>query len=358
MKGLGHRRLQGVVAMGVLLLASLAPLRPAAAQSLNNYNRYAAILIDHQTGEILYSRQPDTPRHPASITKVMTLYVAFEEMSAGRLREDDMIRVSAHAAAQAPSKLYLRPGSQISVRDAIGTIATKSANDAAAALAEHIGGSEAAFAERMTATARRLGMMGTRFMNASGLTHPQHLTTARDIATLSRAMLRDFPDHYRLFALNSYRYAGRDHENHNHLLRTMPGVDGIKTGFTNAAGFTLAASAYQNGRRLVAVVLGGPGRAARDHNMGALLQAGFNVLERRYMGEPITVAARLAEPDDLSDFMLDRLAGDAPALDGTALLPPPPVMVAAGGPPPVSVAVAMGQAAASATVAAGTALPE
>mgnify|MGYP002778067705 CR=1 FL=1 len=342
-----------LVAVGALP----AVLSPAAAQSLNNYSRYSAVVIDHQTGELLYSRQPDTQRHPASITKVMTLYVAFEEMAAGRLREDDMIRVSAHAAGQAPSKLYLRPGMQISVRDAIGTIATKSANDAAAALAEHISGSEAAFAERMTATARRLGMNATRFMNASGLTHPQHLTTARDIATLSRAMLRDFPDHYRLFALNSYRYAGRDHENHNHLLRTMPGVDGIKTGFTNAAGFTLAASAYQNGRRLVAVVLGGPGRAARDHNMGALLQAGFDVLERRYRGEAITVAARLSEPDDLSDFMLERLAGDVPALDGLAQLPAPPVMVASDGRAPVSVAAAMGQAAAGASVSAGTLLP-
>ncbi|WP_235927610.1 D-alanyl-D-alanine carboxypeptidase family protein [Sandarakinorhabdus rubra] len=302
------------IAMAVLSL-------PASAASLYTAPRYAAILIDHDTGEVLYARRADETRYPASITKVMTLYVAFEELAAGRLRLDDEIRISRHAFAQAPSKLGLRPGASISVRDAFGVIATKSANDIAVALAEHLAGSETAFAARMTATARRLGMSGTLFRNASGLPDPDHVTTARDIALLSRAMLRDFPSHYPLFSKVEYEYRGRPVANHNHLLKTMPGVDGIKTGFTNAAGFTLAASAVRDGKRLVAVVLGGPSRTGRDGNMADLLSIGFDVLERRRRGEFLTVASRFAEPDDLPDAVMDTLASDVAAVDGNIALP-------------------------------------
>jgi D-alanyl-D-alanine carboxypeptidase (penicillin-binding protein 5/6) len=308
------------LARTLLMAAALLPL-PALAGSLYSTPRYAAILIDHDTGELLYARRADETRYPASITKVMTLYVAFEELTAGRLQLDDKIRISRHAFGQAPSKLGLRPGATISVRDAFGVIATKSANDIAVALAEHISGSEAEFAARMTQTARRLGMKASVFHNASGLPHPDHTTTARDIAILSRAMLRDFPTQYPLFSQTHYDYRGQAVANHNHLLRTMPGVDGIKTGFTNAAGFTLAASAVRGGRRLVAVVLGGPSRMGRDGNVQDLLATGFDVLDRRQRGEILTVASRFAEPDDLPDAVMANLAGDIASVDGAVELP-------------------------------------
>ncbi len=318
-KGAKHLSIKALARSLAMLMTLMAP--SAFAASLYTAPRYAAILIDHGTGEILYARRADETRYPASITKVMTLYVAFEELAAGRLRMDDDIKISRHAANQAPSKIGLRVGATISVRDAIGVIATKSANDIAVAVAEHISGSERAFGTRMTATARRLGMMNTAFYNASGLPHPDHTTTARDIAVLSRAMLRDFPDHYPVFSQSQYRYRGQAVANHNHLLRTMPGVDGIKTGFTNAAGFTLSASAVRDGRRLVAVVLGGPSRLGRDNNVEDLLKIGFDVLDARSQGQFITVASRFAEPDDLPDAVMDVLAGDVAALDGAVQLP-------------------------------------
>ncbi|MEI6484858.1 MAG: D-alanyl-D-alanine carboxypeptidase family protein [Sphingomonadales bacterium] len=311
--------IKALARIAATLLALMAP--SAFAASLYSAPRYAAILIDNSSGEVLYARRADETRYPASITKVMTLYVAFEEVAAGRLGLDDPIRITRHAVNQAPSKLGLRVGATISVRDAFGVIATKSANDIAVALAEHISGSEAAFAERMTATARRLGMLSSVFRNASGLPDPLHTTTARDIATLSRAMLRDFPALYPVFSQAAYRYRGLSVENHNHLLRTMPGVDGIKTGFTNAAGFTLAASAVRGDRRLVAVVLGGPSRLGRDDNVQDLLNIGFDVLDSRLRGQPFTVASRFAEPDDLPDAVMDGLAGEVAAVDGAVEMP-------------------------------------
>jgi D-alanyl-D-alanine carboxypeptidase (penicillin-binding protein 5/6) len=301
-----------------VLLAGLAAA-PALAASLYTVPKYAAILIDYDTGEVMYARQADAMRFPASITKVMTLYVAFEELKAGNLRENDMIRVSTNAARQQPSKLGLKPGSTISVRDAMGVIATRSANDISVALAEAISGSEEDFALRMTRTARKLGMTRTTFRNATGLPDDQHVTTARDIATLSRALIRDFPRRYPLFSTVEYEYEGQQIGNHNHLLKTMPGVDGIKTGFTNAAGFTLAASSLRNGKRLIAVVLGGPNRLKRDGNVSELLETGFYVLNARARGQMTTVAANFAEPDDLSDAVMDRLASDDAAADGLVL---------------------------------------
>lgn len=316
---MAFRHLARYVVMAVAVAA--LPATSALAASLYSAPRYAAILIDHDTGELLYARRADETRYPASITKVMTLYVAFEELTAGRLRLDDEIRISRHAWAQPPSKLGLRPGATISVRDAFGVIATKSANDIAVALAEHISGSESAFAARMTATARRLGMMATQFRNASGLPDPGHTTTARDIALLSRAMLRDFPRLYPVFSQTQYDYRGLTVSNHNHLLKTMPGVDGIKTGFTNAAGFTLAASAVRNGKRLIAVVLGGPSRIDRDGNVQDLINTGFDVLDARRRGQFLTVASRIAEPDDLPDAVMDSLIGDVAAVDGRVQMP-------------------------------------
>lgn len=303
-------------------LALAAAALPASAGSLYDVPKYAAILVNADSGEVMYSRKADETRFPASITKVMTLYVAFEELKTGRLKESDRIRISARAASQPPSKLGLKPGETISVADAMGIMATKSANDISLALAEHIAGSQAGFAARMNATAKKLGMTGSHFVNPHGLPDPQHVTTARDIATLSRAIIRDFPERYKLFGKAVHDYQGTPFKSHNKLLVTMPGVDGIKTGFTNAAGFTLAASAVQDGTRLIAVVLGGPNPGLRDGNVSDLLQVGFSVLTRRSRGELTTVAANFAEPDDLPDAVLERLATRGPAAGGLVLANP------------------------------------
>jgi D-alanyl-D-alanine carboxypeptidase len=310
------------------LSVALTGAAPATASSLYAVPKYAAMLMNAQTGEVLYARQADAPRFPASITKVLTLYLAFEQLAKGTMRGDDAIVISRHAAMQAPSKLGLKPGATIALKTAIDVIATKSANDIAVALAEHIAGSETAFAAQMTATAKRLGMMSSQFVNATGLPDARQLTTARDIATLSRALVRDFPQFYKVFSQVAVDYEGRTIANHNHLLTTLPGVDGIKTGFTSAAGFTLAASKSENGTRLIAVVLGGPSRLARDGNVTNLLDTGFHVMDARAHGQTTTVAADLAEPDDLSD---DTMAGlsetavaDTPSLALAARVPPKP----------------------------------
>lgn len=291
--------------MAVFLIMLVAA--PASALSLFEQPRYAAFMIDAETGEILYSRQADAPRFPASITKVMTMYMVFERLAAGTLRSDDSIVMSRYAASQRPSKLGLKPGETLTVDQAIRSLATKSANDVAVAVAEHLAGSEKEFARLMTLRARQLGMTGTRFVNPHGLPDARQITTARDIATLSLATIRSFPQYYPYFQQQQFVMGNRVMANHNHLLRTMPGVDGIKTGFTNAAGFTLAASAMRDGRRLVAVVLGSPTRVARDANVETLLAAGFSVMGARTRGQYVQVADVLAEPGDLNDALLNRL---------------------------------------------------
>ncbi len=287
-------------------LPNLSPA-PAVATSLFAQSRYAAILLDASTGEVLYARQPDAERFPASITKVMTLYLVFERLAAGQIRLDDPVTISIKAAAQRPSKLGLKPGQTLSVDEAIRALATKSANDVAVALAEHISGSEQEFARLMTHRAQALGMTRSRFVNPSGLPDSRQVTTARDLATLSLALIRDFPQYYGYFQQQQFVFQGRTLPNHNHLLRSMPGVDGIKTGFTNAAGFTLAASAVRHNRRLVAVVLGSPTRLSRDANVEALLASGFQVLAARNAGQRVQVADLLAEPTDLNDSLLSSL---------------------------------------------------
>jgi D-alanyl-D-alanine carboxypeptidase (penicillin-binding protein 5/6) len=258
--------------------------------------KYASIVVDAKTGEVLYEQNADAHRYPASITKIMTMYLTFEALADHRLSFDDRLTISPHAAAQAPSKVGLRPGQTISVRDAMDAIAVLSANDMAVAMAEKLGGTEAHFAELMTAKARQLGMTNTQYVNANGLPDNRQLTTARDIATLSRAVLRDYPQYYAFFSTREFSYAGRTTKNHNHLLGSMPGVDGIKTGFTNASGFNLAASAVRDDRRLIAVVLGGSSTASRDLHVEDLLDAGFTVEKKREMGQQTTVAQNLREP--------------------------------------------------------------
>jgi D-alanyl-D-alanine carboxypeptidase (penicillin-binding protein 5/6) len=257
--------------------------------------RYAAIVMDAGTGEVLYEKRADSPRYPASITKIMTLYLAFEALATGRLKETDLITVSAHAAAQAPTKLGLRPGDTIDVEDAMHAIAVKSANDMAVALAEKLGGSESRFAALMTMKAQELGMTRTRFVNANGLPDSRQITTARDIATLSRAVLRDYPQYYGYFSQEQFVFRGQVMNNHNGLLGKMPGVDGLKTGFTNAAGFNLAASAVRDGHRLITVVLGGSSGASRNANVEDLLLTGFDIEQRRDHGETIALTQNLFE---------------------------------------------------------------
>ncbi len=307
----------------IAIAATLAFASPVQAESLYEVPKYAAILINAQNGEVLYARRADDQRFPASITKVMSLYLAFEDLEAGRIKDTDEIRISRYAAGQPPTKLGLKVGQTITVADAIGVMAVRSANDISVALAEHIAGSETAFAARMNATAKRLGMTGSNFANPHGLPNAKHITTARDLAILSRAMIRDFPRRYGIFSQPEYQYKDTIIKGHNYVLN-VPGVDGIKTGFTNAAGFTLAASAVHDGVRLIAVVLGSPNRIKRDENMTELLNTGFTVLTRRSRGEMATVAANFAEPDDLSDAMMERLATLGPASGGLVVPSAPP----------------------------------
>lgn len=280
--------------------------QPAAAQvpylSLipQNSSKYAAIVVDARTGEVLYGKRADSPRYPASITKVMTLYLAFEALASGKIQLDDPVIFSPRAAAQSPTKLGVRAGDSITVGEAMGAMATKSANDAAVALAEKLGGTEQRFAALMTLRAQELGMTNTRFANASGLPDSRQLTTARDIAILSRAIMRDYPQYYRLFSTTYFDFRGQKLRNHNGLLHRMDGVDGLKTGFTNASGYNLAVSAVRDNRRLIAVVMGGPTVATRDKVAESLLLTGFDVLNRRARGEQITVAQNFFEPPSLA----------------------------------------------------------
>ena len=271
--------------------ATPAPRAQAAAES----SRYAAIVVEASTGEVLYARRADSPRYPASITKVMTLYLVFEEMAAGRLRPTDMIPVSARAASMPPTKLGLRAGETISVDDAIRALATRSANDMAVALAERVGGSETRFAALMTLRAQELGMSNTNFANASGLPDSRQVSSARDIAILSRAVMRDFPQYYNYFSLRSFQFRGQTINNHNRLMARMPEVDGLKTGFISSSGFNLAASGVRYGHRVIAVVLGGSSGVARDDNVQMLLTTGFDILRRRDQGETIVATQNLFE---------------------------------------------------------------
>ncbi|WP_374570941.1 serine hydrolase [Phenylobacterium sp.] len=279
------------------------PSAQAASFIPTSQPKYAAIVVDATSGEVLYAKRADSPRYPASLTKIMTLYLTFEALDSGKLKLTDRIPISPHAAAQAPTKLGLRAGDSITVEDAMYAIALKSANDIAVAMAEKLGGTESRFAALMTLRAQELGMTNTRFVNANGLPDSRQITTARDLAILSRAVMRDYPQHYKLFSVQQYTVRGQVLRNHNHLLGKMAGVDGIKTGFTNASGFNLAASAVRDGRRLIAVVMGGPSTAVRDENAQDLLLTGFDVVARRARGENITIAQNLFEPEPSGDVV-------------------------------------------------------
>jgi D-alanyl-D-alanine carboxypeptidase (penicillin-binding protein 5/6) len=305
------RSARSLIAAAGLALACLAGIStPTAATAQIPYlqlnaaePKYAAIVIDANSGEVLYDKRADSPRYPASVTKVMTLYLTFEALSEGRLKPTDRVPISPRAAAQAPTKLGLRPGDSLSVDEAIRAMTVKSANDIAVAMAEKLGGSESRFAALMTLRGQELGMRNTRFVNASGLPDSRQISTARDLAILSRATMRDFPQYYSYFSVKSFSFRGATIRGHNRLLDSMEGFDGLKTGYTNASGFNLAGSAVRDGRRLIAVVLGGQSTAWRDNNMEDLLLTGFDVLKRRAKGDRTTIAANLYEDEPRGSVM-------------------------------------------------------
>ena len=263
----------GAVLAATIFVASVPSAQAAA--------KFAAITVDAHSGRVIFARNADALRYPASLTKIMTLYLVFQDLEAGRITLDTPLRVSRRAASMQPSKLGLKPGSTIKVRHAIKALVTKSANDAASTVAENLGGSEANFARRMTQTARALGMSRTTFANASGLPNRRQRTTARDMATLGLRVQRDFPQYYSYFRTRTFTYKGRRYGNHNRLLGRLKGVDGIKTGYTRASGFNLTSSVRRKGRHVVGVVMGGKSGRSRNRYMTGILKTALKKVPYR-----------------------------------------------------------------------------
>jgi D-alanyl-D-alanine carboxypeptidase len=257
------------------LFLSLVDPIPAVHAATKGNPKYASIVIDAETGVVLHERYADKALHPASLTKVMTLLMVFEAIEQGRIDLNDRIRISNHAAGMSPSKLGLAPGSSIKVKDAIYALVTKSANDIAAAVAEHLGGTESNFARMMTQRARELGMSRTVFKNASGLHNPGQVSSARDMATLARVVIVSHPDYYRYFSTKNFTYGNQSFHNHNRLMNSYQGMDGMKTGYIQPSGFNLVASAVRNNQRLIGVVFGGRTAQSRNDHMASLLNTGF-----------------------------------------------------------------------------------
>ncbi|MDC8446140.1 MAG: D-alanyl-D-alanine carboxypeptidase [Nitrosomonas sp.] len=259
------------LALTVVLLLSFTSISQVWANP-----RYASIVMDANTGEVLHESSADASRYPASLTKMMTLYMLFEALERGKMTLNTRMPVSAHAASMPQTNIGLRTGETLSVRDAIPALIVRSANDAAAVVAEALGNTESNFGNMMTQKARQLGMTATTFRNASGLPNNAQKTTARDMARLSSRLMKDFPQYYHYFSTPSFHYKGRTYNSHNRMVRNTQGVDGLKTGFIRASGFNVATSAKRNNRRVIAVVMGGNSAAARDQHMAQLLDRSFN----------------------------------------------------------------------------------
>ncbi len=275
------RQLQGLgrtawIRLITLIVGMLVCATPAAAQ-IGSY-RYSSIVIEASSGHVLSAVNADEPRYPASLVKVMTIYMVFEALRDRRITLDQNVPVSSHAASMSPTKLGLMPSTRITVEQAVLGLITKSANDAAAALAEFLGGTEDRFAQMMTLRARALGMANTRFENASGLPDLYQVSTARDMALLARRLVSDFPGQYRYFSTPAFVWHGRTMHNHHQLLHSYPGADGLKTGYTNASGYNLITSAVRGNVRLIGVVMGGASGGERDVHMVSLLNGGFERL--------------------------------------------------------------------------------
>jgi len=296
--------MQWLPAVSALVLLLSLPAIPAAAQV--GSDRYASIVMDSGSGNVLSAASADEPRYPASLTKMMTLYMLFDALRDRRVSLEQQVPVSPWAASMSPTRLGLVPGTYITVEQAILGLVTKSANDAAAALGEMLGGDEERFAQMMTLRARALGMTHTTFRNASGLPDPDQMTTARDMAVLARHLVQDHPAYYRYFSAPSFVFHGRLIPNHQHMLQTYPGVDGLKTGYIRDSGYNMVTSAVHGDTRLIGVVLGAANSGERDQHMAALLDAGFDragapMLLARHdpapsFGLPAIIAAAQAAP--------------------------------------------------------------
>lgn len=313
-------------ALGLLLLAVSFFVTATTAEA-----RYASIVIDAETGQVLHAANQDTRNYPASLTKMMTLYMAFEALETGKLTLNKKLKVSRRASGMPPSKLGLKRGQTIRAEDVILALVTKSANDAAVVMAEALGGKETQFARMMTKKARALGMKRTTFRNASGLPNRGQLSTARDMAKLAQALLRDFPSYYRYFSTKTFKYAGRTYRNHNKLLKNYKGTDGIKTGYIRASGFNLVASVKRNNRRLIAVVFGGRTSRSRDRHIRKLLDRGFKKLaEVRIAGTPPVPRRKPTSPQLAALEAVDKSV--MPAKDPASGLP----LVTAAGQQPLA----------------------
>ena len=306
---ISEKRLSGLL-LCAFFLAGLLFSAPARAID-------ASIVIDANTDTVISQENPDRLLHPASMSKLMTLYLAFEALESGRITLQRSFPVSAHAESMSPTKLNLIAGQSVRVEDLILSMVTLSANDSAVVLAEGLGGSEDRFGQLMTRKAHQLGMVNTNFRNSNGLPDPAQISTARDMAILCRALIKHFPQYYHYFSVREFTYNGIEHANHNHLMSRYEGMDGLKTGLTNASGFNLAASAIRGGRRLIGVVFGGASAVARDDYMAALLDEGFR--------RSSTVAMTTAVPPPVPGHKPNGLTA-APA-SPVASLPPAPVSV-------------------------------
>jgi D-alanyl-D-alanine carboxypeptidase len=268
---------RGVALLCVLFLSTLLFALPVQANS-----KYASLVIDADSGKILHSRHADARRYPASLTKLMTLYLTFEALDEGRLSMDTKMRASARAAGMPQTNVSLREGDRISVRDAIIALVVRSANDVAVVIAEHLGKTEPAFARMMTRKAQQLGMKKTTFRNASGLPDRLQRSTAKDLVLLAVSLQRRFPQYYHFFENTQFTFKGRTYKSHNRVLKKLPGADGLKTGYINASGFNLITSARRNGRKLVGVVLGGKTSRSRDAHMVELMERTFARMDYRH----------------------------------------------------------------------------
>jgi D-alanyl-D-alanine carboxypeptidase len=322
------------LSLAVFALAFLLPLhRPAAADE----PRAASLVVDANSGAVLHSKAADEPVYPASLTKMMTLYMTFELIELGRLDYSTKIKMTEEGAAAAPSKLDLDAGQELTVLDAIKALVTKSANDVAIALAMHIGGTEANFARLMTKKARDIGMSKTTFRNASGLPDPEQTTTARDMVTLGLRLQDDFPQHYRLFSTRSFTFAGKTYRSHNSLLMRYQGTDGIKTGYTRASGFNLVSSVRRDGKHLVAAVFGGDTARERNARMQSLLNAAFPRATTKVTRKPALVARA---PQPVRAKAPPRVAEAAPRVAEPAVVEPAPQPQPVAQAPSAAIAVA------------------
>ena len=327
--GWSWRRL-GVIA----LAAALAIAGHVVASPAHAAGKSAVLVIDANTGRVLHQSAADEPRHPASLAKMMTLYLTFELIEQGRLSYQTKIKISANAAAAAPTKLDLAEGEEIALIDAIKALITKSANDVAVAIAEHIAGSEEKFAKLMTQKARQLGMPATLFRNASGLPDDEQVTTARDMVTLALHLQDDFPRHYPLFATRTFTYNDETLHNHNTLLSSYEGTDGIKTGYTRASGFNLVASVRRGRKHVVGAIFGGASAASRNAAMRTFLNMGLVKAssERTRQAGPLLAAQGKPAPD--------RKIGAVPTPRRVARPATPQIVTAAAAPLPVAPAAA------------------